>query len=62
MFKRNPKLSQTKKVASVYIHKMNRKIARHLNRLLKRAEVKTFRKYDDYDSHIIDDMPLTLSR
>lgn len=35
-------------------------ILRHL--LSKNTEVKVYRKTDDYDSHIIDDLPLTIIR
>lgn len=44
------------------MHLLQLKLTRGLRRLTESRRVRVFKKIDDYDSHIVDDLPLTIVR
>ncbi|HXH75534.1 MAG TPA: hypothetical protein VNJ08_11245 [Bacteriovoracaceae bacterium] len=51
-----------KRKITIYSYLAQKKLKRQLKRLSNRNDVQVFKLGDDYDSHIIDDLPLTINR
>jgi hypothetical protein len=51
-----------KKRLAIYAYIMQKRLKHQLRRLSKRHEVHVHKVSEDYDSHIVDDLPLTLNR
>lgn len=51
-----------KRKLTIYSYLAQKKLKRQLKRLTSRNEIQVFKPDEDYDSHIIDDLPLTINR
>ncbi len=51
-----------KRKLTIYSYLAQKKLKHRFKRFAKRHEVQVHKQGNDYDSHIIDDLPLTLSR
>lgn len=55
-------LSGARRKAMIYSYLLNKKLSRRFRRITKPHVVEVFKYNDEYDSHLIDDLPLTINR
>ena len=55
-------LSTARRKAVIYSYLLNKKFSRQFKRLTNSHEVQVYKCTDDYDSHLVDDLALTLVR
>jgi hypothetical protein len=51
-----------KRKVTIYSQLVQRKLKRQLKKIAERNKIKAIKPSEEHDSHIVDDMPLTLSR
>lgn len=54
--------SMLKRKLVIYSYLAQKRVKRQLRKLSNRHEVQIYKVTDDYDSHLVDDLPLTMSR
>jgi hypothetical protein len=55
-------LNQARRRAVIYSYLLNKRLSRQIKRLTNPHVVQVYKASDDYDSHLVDDLALTINR